>query len=116
MITFRTTITLLVLLLVTALAAVLIVIQVWVFQIAAKDAAAAYMDAASANTLARLQNEISELSLLVNVSSTNPFLADSDDRSEVGGAIELFKTALDQLPLMDSLYVGYENGCWLQER
>src|SRR4029077_5194863 len=42
--------------------------------------------------------------------------ADSDDRSEAGGAVGLFKTALRELPQADSLYVGYDNGCWLQVR
>ncbi len=48
--------------------------------------------------------------------SSNPSLADSDDRSEVDGAIGLFKAALHELPQADSLYVGYDNGCWLQVR
>jgi adenylate cyclase len=59
---------------------------------------------------------VSELSSLIHVLSRNPFLTDSDDRSEVDGAAELFKTALDELPQSDSLYVGYDNGCWLQAR
>src|SRR5204863_9521475 len=74
------------------------------------------MDAASANTLSRLEAEVSELSSLVRVLSSNPFLTDSDDRSEVDGAIGLFKAALHELPQADSLYVGYDNGCWLQVR
>ena len=40
----------------------------------------------------------------------------SDDRSEADGAIVVFKTALHELPQTDSLYVGYDNGCWLQVR
>ena len=32
------------------------------------------------------------------------------------GAIVLFKAALQELPQTDSLYVGYDNGCWLQVR
>lgn len=53
---------------------------------------------------------------LVRVLSTNPFLADSDDRSEIDGAIGTFKAAMRELPQSDSLYVGYDNGCWLQVR
>ena len=34
----------------------------------------------------------------------------------VDGTVGLFKTALIQLPQADSLYVGYDNGCWLQVR
>src|SRR5437762_12896253 len=53
---------------------------------------------------------------LVRVLSRNPFLADSDDRSEVGGAVDLFKEALQEAPQADSFYIGYDNGCWLQVR
>ncbi|HXC77995.1 MAG TPA: hypothetical protein VNU19_13185, partial [Candidatus Acidoferrum sp.] len=38
------------------------------------------------------------------------------DRSEVDGAVVLFKAVLHELPQADSLYVGYDNGCWLQVR
>jgi adenylate cyclase len=74
------------------------------------------MDAASANTLSHLEADVSELGSLVRVLSSNPSLADSDDRSEVDGAVGLFKAALHELPQADSLYVGYDNGCWLQVR
>ena len=116
MLTFRIAITAVVLAFVTALTACLIFIQITTFHAAARAAASAAMDAASANTLSRLEAEVSELSTLVRVLSRNPSLADSDDRSEVDGAIGLFKAALHELPLTDSLYVGYDNGCWLQVR
>jgi adenylate cyclase len=74
------------------------------------------MDAASTNTLNRLEAELSGLSSIVEVLSSNPSLADSDDRSEDDSAIVLFKAALNKLPQVDSFYVGYENGCWLQVR
>ena len=114
--TFRTTITLAVMAFISALAACLILIQILTLHAAARAAASAYMDAASANALSRLEAQLSELATLVRVLSTSPFLADSDDRSEVGGAVGLFKSALDELPQADSLYVGYDNGCWLQVR
>ena len=101
---------------ITALTACLILIQFATFHAAARAAASAAMDAASANTLSRLEAEVSGLNTLVRVLSSSPFLADSDDRSEVGGAVGLFKTALHELPQADSLYVGYDNGCWLQVR
>jgi adenylate cyclase len=116
MLTFRIAITAAVMAFVTALTACLIFIQIATFHAAATAAASAAMDAASANTLSRLEAQVSELSSLVRVLSTNPSLADSDDRSEVDGAIGLFKAALHELPLTDSLYVGYDNGCWLQVR
>jgi len=116
MLTFRIAITGAVMAFVTALTACLIFIQIATFHAAARAAASAAMDAASANTLSRLEAEVSELTTVVRVLSSNPSLADSDDRSEVGGAIGLFKTALRRLPQADSLYVGYDNGCWLQVR
>ena len=63
-----------------------------------------------------LEDELSELETLILVLSTSPFLADSDQRSETGGAVGQFKTVLRRLPHADSLYVGYDNGCWLQIR
>jgi adenylate cyclase len=116
MLTFRIAITAAVMAFLTALTACLIFIQIATFHMAAREAASAAMDAASANTLSRLEAQVSELSTLVRVLSTNPSLADSDDRSEVDGAIVLFKAALHELPQMDSLYVGYDNGSWLQVR
>ena len=116
MLTFRIAITSAVMAFVTALTACLIFIQVATFHAAAREAATAVMEAASANTLSRLEAQVSELSSLVGVLSTIPSLANSDDRSEVDGAIILFKAALHELPQADSLYVGYDNGCWLQVR
>ncbi len=114
--TFRIAITAAVLAFVTALASCLITIQIATSHAAAGAAAAAAMDAASANTLTRLKADVSELSSVARILATSPSLTDSDDRSEVDGAIGLFKSALHELPQADSLYVGYDNGCWLQVR
>jgi adenylate cyclase len=116
MLTFRIAITAAVMAFITALTACLILIQIATFHAAAKEAASAAMDAASANTLSRLEAQVSELNSVIRVLSSNPALADSDDRSEVDGAIVVFKTALHELRQTDSLYVGYDNGCWLQVR
>src|SRR5271154_940453 len=116
MLTFRVAITAAVLAFITALAACLILIQIATFHAAAKEAASAAMDVASANILSRIEAQVSELSSLVGVLSTSTSLADSDDRSEVDGAIVLFEAALRELPQTDSFYVGYDNGCWLQVR
>ena len=114
--TFRIAITAAVMAFITALTGCLIFIQIATFHAAARAAASAAMDAASANTLNRLEADVSELSSLVRVLSSNPSLTDSDDRREIDGAIVLFKAALQELPQADSLYVGYDNGCWLQVR
>ena len=115
-VSFRVTITLAVLALITALAVCLITIQLLALHAAAKEAASAYMDAAAAATESKLQAQITNLTGLVRVLSRSPFLADSDDRSEVGGAVDLFKEALQEAPQADSFYIGYDNGCWLQVR
>jgi adenylate cyclase len=114
MLTFRIAITAVVMGFTTALTACLILIQLATFHAAARAAAAAAMDAASANTFGRLEADVSELSSRVRVLSINPSLADTDDRSEGDDAIVLFKAALQELPQADSLNVGSDNGCWLQ--
>ena len=52
----------------------------------------------------------------MNVLATSSSVADSDERSETGRAIPLFKAALQEMPQMDSIYAGFENGAWLQVR
>jgi len=116
MFTFRIAITTAVIAFITALTACLILIQLETFHAAARAAASAAMDAASKNTLSRLEAEVSGLSSVVDVLASNPSLADSDDRNEEDSAIVLFKAALHKLPQADSFYVGYENGSWLQVR
>jgi adenylate cyclase len=116
MLTFRIAITAAVIAFITALTASLVFTELGTFHAVARAAASAAMDAASANTLSRLEAEISGLSSVVDVLSSNPSLADSDDRSEEDSAIVLFKAALNKLPQADSFYIGYENGCWLQVR
>jgi adenylate cyclase len=116
MLTFRTSITLAVISFIAALAMLLIFIQFWTLHIATKEAASARMDAASAETLGRLRHEISDIASVVHVLSSSSSVADSDDRSEVGRAVPLFKAALREVPQLDTLYVGYGNGAWLQVR
>ena len=116
MFTFRTSITLAVMTFVVALAALLIAIQVRSLRWATQEAASAYMDAASTKAFGRLQGELHTVASLVNVLATSSSVADSDERSETGRAIPLFKAALQEMPQMDSIYAGFENGAWLQVR
>ncbi len=113
---FRTTITLAVMAFVAALAALLILIQTRTFNLTTEQAASAYMDAASAKSFGRLQSQVAEIVTLVRVLSASPNLADSDQRTETGRGMALLKAALHALPQMDSVYVGYDNGSWLQVR
>jgi len=101
---------------IVALAALLILIQTRTFNLTTEQAASAYMDAASAKSFGRLQSQVAEIVTLVRVLSASPNLADSDERTETDRGIALLKAALHALPQMDSVYVGYDNGSWLQVR
>jgi adenylate cyclase len=101
---------------IVALTALLIVIQVRALGWATREAASTYMDATSTKASGRLQREINSIASLVNVLATSSSVADSNERTETGRAIPLFKAVLQQLPQTDSIYVGFENGAWLQVR
>jgi adenylate cyclase len=116
MFTFRTSITFAVMAFIVALAALLIAIQARSMRLATHEAASAYMDATSSKVLGRLQGELATMSSLVNVLATSSSVADSNERSETGRAVPLFKAALQELPQMDSIYAGFDNGAWLQVR
>ena len=116
MLTFRTSLTFAVMAFVVTLTLLLIAIQLRSLRFATHEAASAYMDATSTKVLGRLQGELSTISSVVHVLATSSSVADSDERSETGRAIPLFKAALHELPQMDSIYAGFENGAWLQVR
>src|ERR1700758_1600491 len=116
MLTFRSSITFAVMAFVIALAALLITIQARALRWATQEAASAYMDAASTKAFGRLQTEMTTIASLVHVLATSSSVADSNERTETGRAIPLFKAALHELPQMDSVYAGFENGAWLQVR
>jgi len=116
MFTFRASITCAVLAFIFALTGLLITIQVRTLRLATREAASAYMDATSSSILGRLQSEITAITSLVNVLATSSSVADTDEVTETSTALRLFKTALLELPQMDSIYVGFENGAWLQMR
>jgi adenylate cyclase len=116
MFTFRTSITFAVMAFIGALAVLLMAIQVRVLHSATQEAASAYMDATSTKVLGRLEREMTTIASLVHVLATSSSVADSSERTETGRAIPLFKAALQELPQMDSIYAGFENGAWLQVR
>jgi adenylate cyclase len=116
MFTFRTSITFVVMAFIVALATLLIVIQERTLQWATQESASAYMDATSTKAFGRLQTEITAIASLVNVLATSSSVADSNERTETGRAIPLFKAVLQELPQTDSVYAGFENGAWLQVR
>src|ERR1700756_4523288 len=116
MLTFRTSITFAVMVFVVALAALLIAVQIHALRSATRDAASGYMDAASTKAFGRLQTEMTTIASLVHVLATSSSVADSNERTETGPAIPLFKAVLQELPQIDSVYAGFENGAWLQVR
>jgi adenylate cyclase len=116
MLTFRTSITVAVMAFIVALAALLIAIQDRALRWATQDAASAYMDATSTKAFGRLQTELTALTSLVHVLATSSSVADSNERTETGPAVPLFKAVLQELPQLDSIYAGFENGAWLQVR
>src|SRR5215470_11303423 len=116
MLTFRASITLALTAFVVALGTLLTVIQTRALRSATQDAASAYMDATSAKAFGRLRTEVTAIASLVHVLATSSSIADSNERTESGRAIPLFKAALQELPQLDSVYAGFENGAWLQVR
>jgi adenylate cyclase len=101
---------------IVALAALLIAIQVRALRSATQEAASAYMNATSAKALGSLQTEITTIASLVRVLATSSSVADSNEGTETGPAIALFRAALQELPQMDRISVGFENGASLQVR
>jgi adenylate cyclase len=63
-----------------------------------------------------LATAITAVASLVHVLATSSSVADSNERTETGRAIPLFKAVLQELPQTDSVYAGFENGAWLQVR
>jgi adenylate cyclase len=116
MLTFRASITFAVMAFIVTLAVLMIGIQIRALRWATQEAASAYMDATSAKAFGRLQTEITAIASLVHVLATSSSVADSNERTETGRAIPLFKAALQELPQTDSVYAGFENGAWLQVR
>src|SRR5260370_42435411 len=116
MLTFRSSITFAVMAFIVALTALLIAIQVRALHWATREAASAYMDATSTKAFGRLQTEITAIASLVNVLATSSSVAGSNERTETGHAIPLFKAVLQELPQIDSVYAGFENRAWLQVR
>ena len=114
--TFRTSITCAVTLFMVALASLLIAIQTRALHLATGEAASAYMDAASTEAVGHLRTEITTIASLVQVLATSSSVTDTDQRTLAGPAIPLFKTTLLELPQIDSIYVGFRNGAWLQVR
>src|ERR1700709_176703 len=110
MITFRLTLTASIIIMISALAALLVFVELRTLNVAAESTAVSTMDAASAQAAAGIRLQVLSLSRTVKLLSVAPSLADSSERNEADRGVSLMKTALVEHPLMDSFYVGYANG------
>lgn len=111
---FRLTLTACVMLMVGVLAALLIFVQVRTLDLVAEDAATSTMDAASRGTVSSLQLQVEMLSRMARALSFSPTIMGSSNPGDASPTAALLKGNLAQWPALDSIYVGYDNGHWLQ--
>lgn len=111
---FRLTLTACVIVIIGLLAALLILVQVWTLDLVTEDAATSTMDSASRATISSLQVQVEMLSRMARALSFSPSVMDSSDPGDASPTARLLKGNLAQWPALDSIYVGYDNGYWLQ--
>ena len=111
---FRLTLTACVMAMIGLLAALLIFVQIRTLDLVTEDAASSTMDAASRETVSLLQLQIEMLSRMARTLAFSPAIMESTDPSDSSPVAGLIKGNLAQWPALDSIYVGYENGHWLQ--
>lgn len=114
MMSFRLTLTACVMLMIGLLAALLIFVQVRTLDLVTEDAATSTMDAASRGTISSLQIQVEMLSRMTRALSFSPAVMNSYDPGDASPTAGLLKGNLTQWPALDSIYVGYDNGYWLQ--
>lgn len=111
---FRLTLTASVMLMIGALAALLIFVQLRTLDLATREAATLTMDAVSTKTISLLQTQIADLSRATRTLALSPSIANSSSPNEKSPHLDLIKGTLAQWPELDSIYVGYDDGYWLQ--
>ena len=111
---FRLTLTTWVMLMIGVLAALLIFVQLRTLNSAVQEAATSTMDAASKNAASMLQYQVEMLSRATRAVAFSPNIISSPEADEDSPSARLLKSNLAQWPAMDSFYVGYDNGHWLQ--
>lgn len=111
---FRLTLTTSVMLMIGALAALLILVQIRTLNLATEEAATTTMDAVSAQSVATLRIQVDYLSRATRALASSPALNQSSGVSESSPAIGLLKANLLDWPALDSIYAGYHDGHWLQ--
>jgi adenylate cyclase len=111
---FRLTLTVYVLVMIGLLAALLVYLQFRALNLAVEDAATSTMDAASRNTVSSLHVQIDMLARITWALALSPAIDEAQDPDENSPAARFITANLAQWPGLDSIYVGYENGHWLQ--
>jgi adenylate cyclase len=111
---FRLTLTACVMFMIGLLAALLIFVQIRTLDLVTEDAATSTMDAASRSTVSSLQLQVEMLSRMARALSFSPAVMNSSDPGDASPTAGLLKGNLTQWPAVDSIYVGYGNGHWLQ--
>ena len=112
--TFRLTLTASVMLIIALLAAFLTLLQVRALNLATQEAAVSTMDAASRLTASSLRLQVDFLSRATRTLAISPALNRSSNLDETDPAVNLIKGNLKEWPGIDSIYVGYDDGHWLQ--
>jgi adenylate cyclase len=111
---FRLTLTACVMAMIGLLAALLIFVQIRTLDLVTEDAASSTMEAASRSTVSFLQLQIEMLSRMARALAFSPAVMESSDPGDSSPTAGLIKGNLAQWPALDSIYVGYDNGHWLQ--
>ncbi|KYH01801.1 adenylate/guanylate cyclase domain-containing protein [Bradyrhizobium sp. DOA1] len=111
---FRLTLTVCIMAMIGLLAALLIFVQIKTLDRVTEEAATSTMDAASRTTVSHLQLEIDMLSRMAKALAFSPAILESPSPSDSSPTAGLLKGNLAQWPALDSIYVGYDNGHWLQ--
>ncbi|MCK1740302.1 hypothetical protein IVA80_05345 [Bradyrhizobium sp. 139] len=112
--TFRLTLTASLMLMIGALAALLIFVQDRTLKLATDEAATSTMDGVSARTIMLLREQVANLSRATRTLSISPSLTAPSELDVGSPATGLVKGALIEWPALDSIYVGYGDGRWLQ--
>ena len=114
MMSFRLTLTACVMVIIGLLAALLIFVQVRTLDLVTEDAATSTMASASRATISSFQVQVEMLSRMTRALSFTPAIMDTSDPGDASPTARLIKGNLGQWPALDSIYVGYDNGYWLQ--
>ncbi len=111
---FRLTITSLVMVILVTLALMLIGLQYRILTIAVHTSAGDSMASVSERVATRIDARLANTVKLVNFLSAIPSIADQRRPGVDNQAIELFRMILEQAEGYESVYVGYADGYWLQ--